>query len=90
MIKIDVEGAELSVLRGMKRLLSQPCAPLLFIEINASMLALQGTTPDELVAFVEGYGYVSHKITPIGVHPARELVDEPLALFRKPFSCGPA
>ena len=53
-IKIDVEGAELLVLRGASRLLSdahlRPRAIL--AELNPTNQRTYGSAPDELVAFV--------------------------------------
>lgn len=83
LVKIDVEGAELAVLQGMRKLLVRPEAPMLFIEINPTMLAQQGTNSSELIEFLEGYGYIPHQITSSGVCQNRNLVDEPLALFAK-------
>ena len=47
LIKIDVEGAELDVLKGAERCLERQ-RPLLFIE--------RGSRP-EISAFLEGFGY---------------------------------
>lgn len=54
-VKIDVEGAEMQVLRGMERLLSQ-FHPIVIVEIDASLLAAFGTTPADIETrfFVSG------------------------------------
>ena len=47
-VKIDVEGSELAVLRGMPRLLAQPQVQV-FMEISAPNLAAAGARPADLV-----------------------------------------
>lgn len=58
LIKIDVEGAELGVLKGMKRILEQ--RPKLFIELHGNFFK----DPQELVRpvfqLLEPLGYVAH------------------------------
>ena len=56
LIKIDVEGWELSALRGGAGTLRR-FRPAVFAEANASHLARSGTTPAELWGFLEGLGY---------------------------------
>lgn len=60
-IKIDVEGAEAMVLRGMTRLL-QETGPALFLEIHPRHLAQFGTSPLELVAFLRERDYRLYEI----------------------------
>lgn len=55
-IKIDVEGAELAVIRGADRTLRRD-KPLLMVEINEATLTAAGTTPEELFATIVDYGY---------------------------------
>jgi len=56
-ITMDVEGAELIVLRGAERILSR-LKPKVWVSIHPD-LALRdyGTTTDELMAYMEGFGY---------------------------------
>lgn len=56
LIKIDVEGFELHVLRGAEQTLRQ-CKPVLFIELDDDNLRDQGDSASELVQFLEGQGY---------------------------------
>ena len=57
LMKIDVEGAEVKVLRGAQALLSRRDAPAMMLEFNPSALALMGTSDNELAALLSGYGY---------------------------------
>lgn len=57
LIKIDVEGAEVKVLRGAQALLSRPDAPTIMLEFNPPLLTLMGTSDDELAALLSSYGY---------------------------------
>lgn len=57
-VKLDVEGAELDALHGMERLLerSRP-GPTLFVECNPPLLERGGTSPAELVTWLERRGF---------------------------------
>lgn len=55
-VKIDVEGHELEVLRGAGRLLRDH-RPLLLLEIHMDLLERRGTRPGEIVALLRGHGY---------------------------------
>jgi FkbM family methyltransferase len=61
LIKIDVEGAELEVLRGALNLLER-CHPLLLIEVHGFALPGFGATPDDLIAFLARLGYRERRI----------------------------
>ncbi|MDH4057667.1 MAG: FkbM family methyltransferase [Cyclobacteriaceae bacterium] len=56
LIKIDVEGYELNVLRGGERLLKK-FKPLLFIELDDNNLKDQGDSARSLVEFLSTMGY---------------------------------
>ena len=49
MIKIDVEGAELDVLRGARQTLAQPGLDV-FVEFHPSIWAARGITRDAIAA----------------------------------------
>lgn len=55
-VKIDVEGWELSALKGMKQMMSKK-RPLFFVEINAGALAANGTTPKQVMDVFRKKGY---------------------------------
>jgi len=57
LIKIDVEGGEFRVLLGARALLSRPNAPAIMLEFNPPLLALMGSSEDELAALLLSYGY---------------------------------
>jgi len=56
LIKIDVEGFELEVLKGASKILKQ-FHPIVFCEINDSNLMSQGETIENLVNFMKEVGY---------------------------------
>jgi FkbM family methyltransferase len=55
-IKIDVEGAELKVIRGADKTIRRD-KPILMVEIQAATLQAAGTTPEELFETIVSYGY---------------------------------
>lgn len=57
-VKLDLEGAEPAALRGMAGLLSNHRPPrAIFAECNPELLERAGSSADELVAILAGYGY---------------------------------
>ena len=57
-VKLDVEGAELAALRGMDGLLTGASPPrALFLECNPPLLRRAGSSPEELVAWLQSRGY---------------------------------
>ena len=55
-IKIDVEGAELKVIRGADKTIRRN-KPILMVEVSPVTLQAAGTTPEELFETIVGYGY---------------------------------
>lgn len=53
-IKIDVEGWELSALKGMVNTIYDH-RPTIFCEINEGALAANDVTPDKLISWIRGY-----------------------------------
>ncbi len=61
-VKIDAEGAEMHIIRGMRRLLGRPNRPILFVEHNDTALRAAGSSAEELFSTIVGYGYDPHLV----------------------------
>lgn len=66
-VKIDAEGAELHVLRGMPQILAT--CPFWFVELNVEALARFGHTPGEVRAFMRDCGFDCFVLRPTGELP---------------------
>ena len=55
-IKIDIEGYEMHALRGARKLLERS-KPRLFIEVGYTRLINNGTSPNEMIGFLNGLSY---------------------------------
>jgi len=62
MIKIDVEGAEVLALRGMRRLLGRARQLKLLIEVSDQQLQELGSSEDELLALLDELGFTQRTI----------------------------
>ena len=81
-IKIDVEGYELAVLRGAEELLRK-LRPLLFIEVRDSHLRRAGTTRADLYAWLAARNYAAYGFDRSGrCLPLATPQDGLLVLFR--------
>src|SRR5262245_10811267 len=76
LIKIDVEGAELSVLRSVERLLEGPHAPLLIIEFAPERQRAFGSSANELARWLRDLRYRLFRIDGSALTPLPEGVDE--------------
>jgi len=65
LIKIDVEGSELAVLRGAISILQRTDAPDVICEISEYSLRCLGTSKDELFEFMGACGYRCDVISPV-------------------------
>jgi FkbM family methyltransferase len=70
LIKIDTEGAEMSVLRACRRIIERD-RPVLYVEVNTPALARFGSSPADVGGFLEPLGY--HLFRNIG---ARNSADD--------------
>jgi FkbM family methyltransferase len=81
LIKIDVEGGELDVLRGASQTLSRHL-PLIYCEAYQKWQAAFGYRPADLIAFARSLGYVGARVFSEGVvHPIRLDNGAPTNLF---------
>jgi FkbM family methyltransferase len=64
LVKIDVEGAELFVLRGMKRIMRE-MRPVIVLELHPHLLEAVGTPLHGVLAFLREFDYV---LEPLGGH----------------------
>ena len=62
LIKIDVEGAELLVLRGASDLI-QRCRPTIIFECGKGGLDLYGNEPEDVYALLDSHGYSVRLLT---------------------------
>lgn len=57
-IKIDVQGAEIDVLRGLKETLKKPTHRYVYMEWDPKYMEDYGSTPEELHSFMNSVGYM--------------------------------
>lgn len=67
LVKIDVEGAEMNVLRGMRELLSRPDRPPIILEVSEWSLKEMGSSKDELFKLMAKNGYKPHLLSRPGL-----------------------
>lgn len=77
-LKIDVEGAELAVLRGARQTLAR-FRPRLLVELNPAALRAAGSEPDDLLSLLHDFGYHVAEVAPKGLVPfcAADLAQRP-------------
>lgn len=63
LVKLDVEGAEASALRGAADLISR-AAPLFLVEVEPGHLARQGSSVEDVMKTLQPHGYEAYSITP--------------------------
>jgi FkbM family methyltransferase len=57
LVKIDVEGAEIEVLKGMNRILDQGKRPILLVEWSPACQVGAARSPDDLITTLRSLGY---------------------------------
>lgn len=57
LVKCDVEGGELAILKGAGRILSSDTPPIWFLEVQEGSTIPFGYRPEDLFSFLRGYGY---------------------------------
>jgi FkbM family methyltransferase len=65
-LKIDVEGAEVCVLRGAEQLLRKRAIDLIFIEVDPDNLRELGDSIDDLATVMKNVRYTFHMLRPDG------------------------
>jgi FkbM family methyltransferase len=66
LIKIDIEGAELFAVQGMKNVLAAN-KPALILEINNEMMGLAGYTSMDIQNYLSEFGYKAYEMTKRGL-----------------------
>lgn len=61
-VKIDVEGAEMNVLKGMKNLITN-YKPMLFLEIHPDILPKFDSSVEEVISYLKRKGYKIYEFT---------------------------
>lgn len=56
LVKIDAEGAEFEILKGMRRILSEAQDIAVVLEFSATHFVRVGASPSELIEFMAGFG----------------------------------
>lgn len=79
LVKIDVEGFEMDVLRGARQLLGQR-RPAVLMEMLPGHLARRGGNQSELVSILAGAGYLLFNLTPRGLAASGPFTANVLAL----------
>lgn len=83
LIKIDVEGAEMMALRGMKKLLNRK-HPYVILEMTDKFLRDLGSSPEELIEFMADAGYTAHPVANPSHSLSLPIVDQIDVLFIPP------
>jgi FkbM family methyltransferase len=78
LIKIDVQGAEMMVLGGARRVIESH-RPAIFVEVASEPLEQFGSSGDELIETLLALDYTGHTLTRRGIGPA----ETPEALIAK-------
>ena len=75
LVKIDVEGAELEVLRGMRKILSRGKVKII-CEVHPDRLSSLGYSIEDVENILKEYGYKIYLISPDGLIPTDSIGDK--------------
>jgi FkbM family methyltransferase len=75
LIKADVEGAEIDVLRGARRTLERD-RPVLFLEMLRKWAAAFGYHPNDIIALLREYGYRCYAMREQALHEFAQITEE--------------
>lgn len=81
LIKIDVEGVEMSVLKGGNKLLQSKNAPDLIVEVFDIQLRRAGSSEEKLLSYLKRLGYKAYMFTANGLTPYKKDEHSTLNLF---------
>lgn len=88
-VKIDVEGAELAVLRGMRRVAEENPAMVVFAELAGEHLVRAGTSVEGLLAAASELGWSADVFETVSGASAGTDVEVPLSVFLYRTEAGP-
>lgn len=78
LIKCDVEGGELSVIKGGLKTLNT-CRPVVFLELLRKWSANFGYHPNNVISIMQEIGYRTWAIESTGIHECNEITEETVA-----------
>ena len=76
LVKIDVEGFEIKVLRGAQETLRR-CMPVLILEVNSKALRAAGVSAEELFDTLVAMGYQAYALEPRRLNPGEPATARP-------------
>jgi FkbM family methyltransferase len=83
-VKIDVEGAEVAVLKGAEKLLSGPHRPTIVLEYEESAQQRFGSSCAEITSILTAHGYKLERITQHGLIPYAPSEDFSFNVLARP------